>query len=177
MAKGLTRKQELFIAEYLIDLNATNAAIRAGYKENSARQQGASLLSKPDISAEISKKQGKNLEKHDISADRVLQELARIAYSDRRKCLESDGSLKRMQDFDDDVAACIAGFEVIELFEGSGDKKHAYGLLKKVKLASKLTALDLLGKHLKLFGESSQNAINIGIQLVHSIPQPKQEET
>lgn len=176
MAKGLTRKQQLFVAEYLIDLNATNAAIRAGYSENSAQEQASRLLSKAIVSEEIERKQGKKLGKLEISAERVLQEFARLAFYDPGKFFEDDGSLKRVKDLDDDTRMAMSGLEVMEMFEGTGDEKHAYGLLKKVKLASKLTALESLGKHLKLFGDSAQNAINIGIQLVHSIPVPEREE-
>jgi phage terminase small subunit len=61
----------------------------------------------------------------------------------------------------------IAGFEVIELFEGTGDEKHAYGLLKKVKLVNKLGSLELLGKHLKLFSETLN--VNLNITLAERI--------
>lgn len=77
--------------------------------------------------------------------------------------------MKRIHEIDDDSAMAIAGFEVIELFEGAGDQKHAYGLLKKVKLTSKLGSLELLGKHLKLFNETLD--VNLTISIAERINQ------
>lgn len=176
MAKNLTRKQQKFVAEYLVDLNATSAAIRAGYAEKSASSMGSFLLSNPKVSEEIDRKHGKRLGKLEITADRVLTEIARLAFYDPRKFFESDGSLKRVHDLDDDTAMAMAGLEVTELFEGTGDQKHAYGLLKKVKLSDKRASLDLLGKHLKLFGEASQANVTLGIQMIHDCPRPQREE-
>ena len=68
-----------------------------------------------------------------------------------RKLFNADGSLKQVHELDDDTAAGLAGVEVVELFEGSGDDKHAFGLLKKFKLADKGINLERLGKHFKLF--------------------------
>ena len=116
---------------------------------------------------------GQTANKLDITADRVLQEIAKLAFLDPRKFFEDDGSLKRIQDLDDDTAACIARMEVTELFEGSGEKKHVYGLLKKFKIADKGQNLERLGR---LFGDASQASINVGIQLVHDCPRPTREE-
>ncbi len=99
----------------------------------------------------------------EITSDLVLQEIAKLAFLDPRKLFENDGSLLRIQDLDEDTAMAIAGIEVTELFEGTGEQKHAYGLLKKVKLASKLDALDKLGKHLKLFGDAQSINVNVSI--------------
>jgi phage terminase small subunit len=156
MAEGLSKKQETFIAEYLTDLNATRAYIAAGYSQNGAAQSASKLLTNAKISAEISRKQGKRLEKLEITADRVLSEIAKLAYYDPRNFLESDGSMKQIKDIDDVTAMAIAGLEVCELFEGTGDQKHAYGLLKKIKLADKGQNLERLGRHLKLFTDKKE---------------------
>ena len=81
MAAKLTPKQRRFVNEYLIDLNATQAAIRAGYSKKTAQQIGAENLSKPVIQAEIQKRQTKLQNKLEITQERVLQELASIAFA------------------------------------------------------------------------------------------------
>jgi phage terminase small subunit len=164
---ALSKRQQMFVAEYLINGNATKSAISAGYSENGASSQGTRMLANANIAAEIAKKGSKKLAKLEITADRVLEEISKLAFLDPRKMFESDGSMKRIHEIDDDTAMAIAGFEVIELFEGTGDEKHAYGLLKKVKLVNKLGSLELLGKHLKLFSETLN--VNLNITLAERI--------
>jgi phage terminase small subunit len=116
-------------------------------------------------------------DKLEITADRVLKEIARLAFMDPLKFFKDDGSLKRIQDLDDDTAVSLAGMEVTELFEGSGDQKHAYGLLKKIKIADKGQNLERLGRHLKLFTDKTEHSGNIaGLQLIHDCPRPKRED-
>jgi phage terminase small subunit len=100
-------------------------------------------------------------DKLEITADRVLKEIARLAFMDPLKFFKDDGSLKRIQDLDDDTAVSLAGMEVTELFEGSGDQKHAYGLLKKIKIADKGQNLERLGRHLKLFSDKTEHSCDI----------------
>jgi phage terminase small subunit len=102
--------------------------------------------------------------------------LLHLAFCDPAAFFEDDGSLKRIKDLDEHTRMAIAGIEVVELFEGSGEQKHAYGLLKKVKLSDKRASLELLGKHLKLFTDNVEHTGTIGLQLIHSIPQPEREE-
>lgn len=148
----LTPQQELFIAEYLIDLNATQAAIRAGYSAKTAAEQASRLLTNVKIASEISKRHGKRLGKLEITADRVLNELAKLAFFDPRKFWREDGSLRSVTELDDDTAMALGGFEVEEAFEHFGKgNAAAKGLLKKVKMADKGLNLERLGRHLKLF--------------------------
>jgi phage terminase small subunit len=150
--KKLTPKQTLFVAAYLANgLNATKAAKSAGYSSKNADTEGARLLVNAKVAAEISKKQQKRFEKLDLTGDMVIAELRKMAFLDPRKLFTSDGSLVPIHELDDDSAASIAGLEVNELFEGDGEQKHAFGLLKKIKIADKYKGLELLGKHLKLF--------------------------
>ncbi len=134
---GLTKRQELFVAEYLTDLNATRAAIAAGYSEKGADVTGSKLLVNPKVAQEIARKHGARLTRLEITADRVLQELAKLAFYDPGDLLESDGSMKQIRDIDPITRMAVAGLEVTELFEGTGDQKHAYGLCKKIKLVDK----------------------------------------
>lgn len=156
MAKGLTKKQALFVAEYLTDLNATRSAIAAGYSEKGAEQTGCVLLRNPKVAEEIAKKHGKRLAKLEITADKVLQDIARLAYYDPRKFFNDDGTAKQITELDDDTAQALCGFELIELFEGSGDDKHCFGHLKKFKIADKGQNLERLGRHLKLFTDKAE---------------------
>ena len=151
MAAKLTPKQRRFVNEYLIDLNATQAAIRAGYSKKTAKDIGGENLSKPAIQAEIQKRQVKLQNTLEITQDRVLQEYARLAFYDPRKLFQPDGTPKPIEALDDDTAAALAGLEVREEFEGAGENRTFVGYTKKYKLANKLGALDSLAKHLGLF--------------------------
>jgi phage terminase small subunit len=158
MAKELTTKQRLFVAEYLTDLNATRAATAAGYSEKSAFQQGCALLKNPKVAAIIARKQGKRLEKLEITADRVLSELARLAYYDPRQFFNPDGTAKPITDLDDDTAMALAGVEVQEEFKGRGEHRQLAGYTKKFKLVDKGINLERLGRHLKLFTDKAEIA-------------------
>src|SRR3954466_9694923 len=81
----LNDRQARFVAEYLVDLNATQAAIRAGYSPASARTQAADLLTNPNISAAIAEAQAARSRRTEVTADRVVLELARVAFGDPRR--------------------------------------------------------------------------------------------
>lgn len=85
---ALTPKQQRFVGEYLVDLNATQAAIRAGYSARTAGKIGSENLSKPEIAAAVSAAQDERAKRTGITADRVLQELALIAFGDARRLVE-----------------------------------------------------------------------------------------
>lgn len=148
---AVTPKQERFCNEYLVDLNGTQAAIRAGYAVNSANEQASRLLAKSNVQEFIKSKQAEIQKRLDITQDRVLKEYARIAFFDIRKIYSASNSLIPINELDDDSAACVAATEVDEIFEGFGEDRKHTGYTVKVKLASKISALDSLGKHLGLF--------------------------
>lgn len=154
----LTPKQTMFVREYLANgLNATQAAISAGYSKETAESQGSRMLRNVKVAEAIKEMTEKVVAKLDYSIERTLEEIARIAFFDVRRIFESDGSLKRVSDLDDNSAAAIAGLEVTELFEGDGEQRHAYGLLKKVKLADKGSALDKLMRYHALYKDKVQH--------------------
>lgn len=150
--KKLTDKQELFCKEYLVDLNATQAAIRAGYSEKTANEQGSQNLVKLSIQNRIQELFKGRSERTQITADRVLQEYARIGFSDIRKLYKEDGTLKMPNELDDDIAAALSGIDVTEEwgFDEDGNRTRT-GETKKVKMYNKQGALDSLAKHLGLF--------------------------
>jgi phage terminase small subunit len=145
------QRLELFVAEYLTDLNATRAAIAVGYSSKTAGQQGSRLLKNVKVVAEIAAKTKARTSRLEIRADNVLQELAKLAFFDPRKFFNPDGSPKHITELDDDTAAGLAGLEVKELFEGSGEQKYCYALVKKIRIADKGLNLERPGKYLNLF--------------------------
>jgi len=146
----LTAKQATFLDEYLTDLDATQAAIRGGYSKRAARQIGDENMSKPAISAAIAEARAGRSVRTEIIADRVVRELARIAFFDVRKAFNPDGTMKPLDQLDDDAAAAIAGIEVSELRDGDG---NVVGVLKKLKICEKLGALDKLGRFLGMWND------------------------
>lgn len=149
----LTPKQEHFCHEYLIDLNATQAAIRAGYSPKSAGSIGEEILKKPEIQNFISQLQGKRVNAVRIDAEAILKELYDLAMVDITQAYDSAGWLKPLEEIPENVRKAISYLEVNELFDGSGPEKHIIGVNRKIKFYDKPKSLELLGKHLKLFTE------------------------
>ncbi len=153
----MTPKQTRFVAEYLANgLNATKDAISAGYSEKTADTQGARLLVNVKVAQVIEARTSKIMERLDVTSDMVVQEIAKLAFFDPRKLFNDDGSMKLISEIDDHSAVALAGFDVCELFDGTGDQKHVYGLLKKVKLADKSRDLEVLGRYFKLFSPDKE---------------------
>ncbi len=146
---ALRDKQAVFVREYLVDLNATAAAKRAGYSEKTAHVIGQENLRKPAIKEAISEAMKARSDRTEITADRVLLELGRLAFLDIRKAFNADGSLKPIHELDDDTAAAIAGIEVSETHVGDS----AAGTLKKIKLSDKRASLELCGRHLQMWND------------------------
>lgn len=163
--KKLTPKQKRFVDEYLIDLNATQAAIRAGYSPKTANEQGARLLVNVSIAKAIQEARDKRQQRTEITQDRVLQEYARLAFYDPRKLFRPDGTPKPIEELDDDTAAALAGLDVREEFEGAGESRTFAGYTKKYKLANKLGALDSLAKHLGLFDSKEEDPEDEAIKI------------
>lgn len=141
----LTAKQEMFCHEYLIDLNATQAAIRAGYSKKTANKSGPENLVKPVIQKRISELKGKRTERVDADADYVLHRLKEMAELDVIDILEDDGSMKQIRDWPKVWRTSISGLEVHEIIGEEIDK-----LVKKIKWPDKLKNLELLGKHVNI---------------------------
>jgi phage terminase small subunit len=150
----LTPKQEQFVAEYLIDLNGTQAAIRAGYSQKTANEQAARLLANVSVSKLISERRKEHQANTGITAERVLKEVAGLAFFDVRRLVNADGSPKSITDLDDETARAIQGIELQTVKDG----ENAFALVRKYKIADKNAALEKLMKHLGLFAkDNSQN--------------------
>lgn len=163
----LEPKQERFCREYLIDLNATQAAIRAGYSEHTAQEQGSRLLSNAKVKEFIDKLKEKRNARLDIKADDVLREVARLAMVDITEAFDDEGNLKPIKQIPEDVRRAISGIEVEDLFEGHGSDRERIGTLRKAKFWDKVKTLELLGKHLKLFKDQLEitGTVNIADRL------------
>jgi phage terminase small subunit len=153
---NLSPKQLLFVKEYLVDLNATKAAIRAGYSEKTAQQIGTENLLKPVISAAIKDEMAKREERTEITQDKVLNELAKIGFFDIRKLLDSEGNPIPLHELDDKTSAAIAGLDILEEYIGTGKDRVFVGYVKKYKIADKRAALVDIGKHLGMFIERKE---------------------
>ena len=142
----LTDRQQAFVNEYLIDLNAAAAYLRAGYKcsENVARINASRLLSSANVQKEIKAALDKRTARVEITQDMVLRELARVAFADLRSVYRPDGSLVPISELSDDAAASVSGVESTELSDGAG-------YARKLKRWDKVRALELLGKHLGMY--------------------------
>jgi phage terminase small subunit len=139
----MTPKEIKFCQEYLLDLNATQAAIRAGYSKRSARQIGADNMAKPYISAWIDEQRKAAAKRTELTQDRILQEYAKIAFSDIRKIFNEQNAVIDIKDIDDDTAASISSTESFEEYDRDGVLS---GFTKKVKLWDKVRALDSISK-------------------------------
>lgn len=158
MADKLTYKQEAFCQAYLIDFNATQAAIKAGYSKDTAGSIGSENLTKPEIRVRIGQLREEMGKGFNITRERIAQEYARLAFFDIRKLHTEDGALKPVTEFGDDEAAAIAGIEITDNWEKDQDgKPFVAGELKKVKITDKRGALDSL---VKLMGYAAPDKID-----------------
>ena len=137
----LTEKQQRFVEEYLIDLNATQAAIRAGYSAKTADQQGSRMLANVKVQQAISVAMAERSKRTGINQDRVVLELARIAFVKMTDLVDSHGRIKDGASEDD--LACIESVKYKQSESETGSSVE-----REVKISPKLKALELLGKHL-----------------------------
>lgn len=152
----MTDAQKRFCDEYLIDLNATRAykvAYSRCKKDKTANVNGSKLLRNTKVQEYISQKQKEIEKRTEVTQDRVINELAKIAFLDIRKLYTENGQLKNVTDIDDDTAGAISSLETLEEYDGYGDDREKIGDTQKVKLLDKTKALELLGRHLGIFND------------------------
>lgn len=166
---ALTAKQQLFVREFLLDLNATQAAIRAGYSQRTAQEQGSQMLARPEIKAAIDAAKIERSERTEIEAERVLKEIAAMAFYDPADLIGTARELEA-------GGECHSGEGVVEIngkryaVAGIVSPAHIAGLPENVrraiigwswdrnqnftlKLADKSKALDQLARHLSLYND------------------------
>lgn len=146
MAK-LTDKQELFAREFIKDLNATQAAIRAGYSERSSRNQGARMMANDDILNRIAELKANRNEEVGVDAAYVLRRLVEIDQMDVLDIMTDEMSIKPVSQWPASWRRYLSGFDLADMFEGRGEDREMVGILKKIKWPDKVKNLELLGKH------------------------------
>ena len=178
---SLTDKQRRFVEEYLSDLNATQAAIRAGYSQTTARQTGSENLSKPDVADAIAEAMAARSERTEITQDQVLTELAKIGFHDIRKAVRWGRSpiddtsesadknglglypveLVPSEEIDDDTAAAVSEVSLTQ-----------NGI--KIKMHDKKGALVDIGKHLGMFVDKHEHSgeVDLTHKVVREIVRP-----
>lgn len=163
---ALTDKQEMFCREYLIDLNATQAAIRAGYSEKTSNEQGARLLANVSVQIRISELKAQRNDRIDVDADYVLKRLFEIDQMDVLDILLPNGELKPIKDWPKTWRTTLSGMDVTEM---AGDDP---GFLKKIKWPDKVKNLELLGKHVTVqaFKENVKTEQSGTVQVVNYTP-------
>lgn len=147
---ALSEKQKRFVSEYLIDLNATQAAIRAGYSAKTAQQQGSRLLSNVVVQEELSKQQSKVAERLEITKDRIVDELAKIGFSNMLDYMRAGPDGDPYLDFSGltrDQAAALSEVTVEDFKDGRGEDARDVRRVK-FKLHDKKGALVDLAKML-----------------------------
>jgi len=149
------------VQEYMIDLNATQAAIRAGYSAKTAEEQGYQLLRKTSVSQAVQVALDARARRTGITADRVLQELAKLAYANLQDFYQANGSLKEIANLPPEVAVALSSIKV-NLTEGCA--------IQEVKLHDKVRCLELIGKHLKLFTEKVELGGEVALSGVLRVP-------
>ena len=147
--RSLTPKQRRFVAEYLIDLNATQAAIRAGYSKKNADQIGPRLVGKSRVAAALAERQARQLEKSELTAavtnEAIRRHVAADAYGDIRRLFDERGHLRPMTSLSAEDATLIASCEVISKNAAAGT--HT---VHKVKLRDLSTYVEMAAKHFAL---------------------------
>jgi phage terminase small subunit len=145
----MTPRQRQFVAEYLVDLNAKEAAIRAGFSPRTAAEKGYQLLQRPDVKEHLEKAFKARERRTNITSDRVLEEIARIAFADVRELYRADGSMKKPNELSADTAAALAAVDVAEM----GGDDAPLVTTKKAKLHDKVAALTLAARHLGMLND------------------------
>jgi len=164
--KKLTAKQKLFCHEYLIDLNATQAAIRAGYSEKTAYSIGNENLKKPEIAEYVAKCKQKRSERTQIDADWLLKRLADEAEADVADLYNKAGGLKPVHEWPEIWRkGLVAGLDVHQEYTYEDGNKVPDGFIMKVKLSDRIKRLELIGKHVNIqaFKDKIEHSGIIGI--------------
>lgn len=154
-----------FITAYIEDPehHATNAAIKSGYSKKTAQEQSSRLLKNPLIKAEVERRLKEIENVADVTVADVIRELKKIGFVDIRKAYDDDNDLLPIKELPDDVAHAVAGVDTEELFEGTGSERERVGETVKLKLNPKVQALELIGRHLKMFTDRVEHTLDAGI--------------
>ncbi len=167
----LSPTRELFLRIYMAQgcTDAGKAYIAAGYSPNGAKQSASQTLKMPAVRARLEILLRKQLQKVDITADRVMMELGRRAFSDIREIFDADGNLLPMTDLPDDAAAAIDGIEIVE-------EKDKGARTVKVRRSGKDAALGILARHFKIAGHEIDESIGKALAFAERLAAARERE-
>ena len=180
MRSDLGKRQAKFVKEYLVDLNAAAAAIRAGYSARTAKEIGYENLTKPHIAAEIARQQAERSQRLEVDADRVVQELAKVAFSNMADYMSVGVHGDPVLDWSvltRNQAAALREVTVETYTDGHGEE--ALGVKRvKFRLADKIAALDKLARHLGVYNDTLELKGRVTLeQLVAASFKPDADDT
>jgi len=170
---ALSARHQRFVAEMLIDDNATQAYIRAGYSPKHADVNAAILMARPDIQEALAQARAERAKRLQIDADWVLKRLHGDATADLAELYADDGSIKPIKEWPMVFrTGLVAGIEFAELFDGTGDSRKVIGHVRKLKLIDRTKTVELIGKHVDVgaFRERSD------VSVTHSFEQMTEEQ-
>lgn len=156
---ALNKKQNRFVEEYLIDLNATQAAIRAGYSPKTAKEIGSENLTKPNIKSEIDKAMAERSKRTGINADRILQELGKLGFVNIADVVDLETGKVKDSASDEDLA-CIQSIKI---------KPTEWGTEREVKFYDKKSTLELMGKHLGMWTDKVDMNVTVP-EIIFDVP-------
>lgn len=148
----LTPKQQAFCREYLIDLNCTQAAIRAGYSARTAKAQGSRLLTNVDVAEYLKKLMDERANRTEIDSDWVLKRLARDATADVADLYDENMHLKSVHEWPEEWrTGLVVGIDTVQERDGhDADGNPQYVTVRKIKLADRSRLLDMIGRHVRV---------------------------
>lgn len=165
--RKLTDKQQLFVEEYLIDLNGTQAALRAGFSEKSAGRQACQLLEKTHIAAAIVEAKAQRSIKTSIDATYVLNRLVEIDQMDVLDILDDDGNMKPVRDWPKVWRTTLSGMDINRLKTLGEGENAVESVLQKIKWPDKVKNLELIGKHVDVQAFKDQLGVSGGLKVSH----------
>lgn len=152
-------RERLFVEAYLANgRNGAQAAREAGYAASSAKRRAVELLARPTVKAMLAERTNALAKKYELTAEAVIEKLAKLIHADFRELYNDDGTLKDPKDWPDDIAAGVTGYEATEEFEGQGKDRRFIGMRKKVRTIDPTSALQLAMRRLGLFEKDNEQS-------------------
>lgn len=166
----LSPKEAQFVHEYVVDFNATQAAIRAGYSQKTARQIGYETLRKPHVRAAVDAAKRDLLERADVDADMMLKLLVRDVHADINDLFDDRDVMRPMKDWPPEFRkGLIAGLETEELFDGTGEARVMIGYTKKIRFADRTAIKIALGKHTSVGAFKDRVEVDASSKLIEAL--------
>jgi phage terminase small subunit len=160
MADKLTIKQEKYVQGLFAGMSQREAYKRAfnpkKMSDKTIDENASRLANSIKVIARLEELKSELKNRNMITVERVMAEYAKLGFFDPRRLFHDDGRPKDITELDDETAACIAGLDVQEVYEGNGDQREFVGYVKKYKLADKKAALDSIAKCLGMFTDKME---------------------